>query len=177
MLLLLVSFEHEQGPRDFAWGAADAAGSVVSSASDMSIVLRMLMGIQTGANDQLISPKILGEIMTGQMVVPNSWMKECGIATDGYVQITTIRLPMQSQSYSHPIAILVWMNSNPCMHACMLTACGPLVLTGTASWVAAKQQAWVLISPLKFPLTCRLRPRHSHTQVSWTLLALHRTSW
>jgi len=72
-------------PTEFAWGAADAAGSVISSVNDMSVVVNLL--VNRSATSSLLPRNLLDELMTGQMVVEDSWMKECGIATDGYSQV------------------------------------------------------------------------------------------
>ncbi len=64
-------------PDDFAWGAADAAGSVVSSASDMGRVIGLLLGT---ASSPIVSRAVVGQMLTGQMVTPAAWLAECGIA-------------------------------------------------------------------------------------------------
>lgn len=71
------SFVRTGGASDFAWGAADPAGSVISSVRDMSRVLNMLLGVTTSP---LLHPSVLREMMTGQMVTPRSWLAGCGVA-------------------------------------------------------------------------------------------------
>ena len=66
------------GPRDFAWGAADAAGSVISSAKDMSLVLKTLLGTEKRF-EKLLPSNVLDDMMRGQMIVPPEWIKSCGI--------------------------------------------------------------------------------------------------
>jgi CubicO group peptidase (beta-lactamase class C family) len=55
------SFVRTGGASDFAWGAADPAGSVISSVRDMSRVLNMLLGVTTSP---LLHPSVLREMMT-----------------------------------------------------------------------------------------------------------------
>lgn len=97
----------------YAWGAADAAGSVISSANDMAKIMRILlnatrktsvaaqsMDVISSSNSfssrpvfiedsssGVLSHALVSELMQGQMVVPTSWMKECGIATAGYSDV------------------------------------------------------------------------------------------
>ena len=58
------------GPAEFAWGAADAAGSVISSAADMTDVIHLLLGVGgvgPVSSDPLISRAVVEELMTGQV--------------------------------------------------------------------------------------------------------------
>lgn len=64
------------GPTDFAYGAADAAGSVISSVRNMSVVMEILLGIRS---TPLLARPVLDEMLTGNMVVPADWMTSCGI--------------------------------------------------------------------------------------------------
>ena len=79
--LATFTFEATGGATSYAWGAADAAGSVISSASDMATILNLLLG---RTSSPLLPRRVLDEIMTGHMVVDEDWMRECGVATDGY---------------------------------------------------------------------------------------------
>ena len=47
----------------------------------MSFVLNLL--VNKSATSPVLSKALLDELMTGQMVVEESWMRECGIATEG----------------------------------------------------------------------------------------------
>ena len=64
------------GPNDYAWGAADAAGSVISCAADMAVILGLLLGTRSS---KLLHPRVIDEMLTGQMTVPNAWMQTCGV--------------------------------------------------------------------------------------------------
>ncbi len=87
------------GPRDFAWGAVDAAGTVISSANDLAQLLALLI-TQTSptpasssstasassspagsplASPAVVSSAVLAEMMTGQVAVGAEWMGGCGI--------------------------------------------------------------------------------------------------
>ena len=58
------------GPAEFAWGAADAAGSVISSAADMTDVIHLLLGVGgvgPVSSDPVISRAVVEELMTGQV--------------------------------------------------------------------------------------------------------------
>ena len=76
--LSVYNFVRTGGPRDFAWGAADAAGSVISSAKDMSLVLKTLLGTEKRF-EKLLPSNVLDDMMRGQMIVPPEWIKSCGI--------------------------------------------------------------------------------------------------
>ena len=64
------------GPADFGWGAADAAGSVISSAADMGRVIALLLG---SASSPVLSRAALQTMQSGQMVTPPSWLQGCGV--------------------------------------------------------------------------------------------------
>ena len=70
-------FVETGGPTDFAWGAADAAGSVISSASDMGAVLSLVLGDTTS---ELLAPHVLEQMISGQMITPPRWLHACGVA-------------------------------------------------------------------------------------------------
>ena len=76
------SFLATGGPADYAWGAADAAGSVISSVRDMAEVINLLVNRSTSS--PLLPRELLDTLMSGEMVVSEAWMRECGIATAGY---------------------------------------------------------------------------------------------
>mmetsp|Transcript_44513 Transcript_44513/g.141754 ORF Transcript_44513/g.141754 Transcript_44513/m.141754 type:complete len:657 (-) Transcript_44513:76-2046(-) len=69
----------------FAWGAADAAGSVLSSASDMSRMMSLLLGAGTSGEQaplgvpQVVRKGTLKEMMSAQMLVPPSWAAGLGM--------------------------------------------------------------------------------------------------
>ena len=65
------------GAASFAWGASDAAGSVLSTATDMGRVVALLLGT---ARSPLLARTVLDQMLTGQMVTPATWLAECGIA-------------------------------------------------------------------------------------------------
>lgn len=64
-------------PTDFAWGATDAAGSVLSSAHDMASVMEVLLGL---SRTPLLARPVLEEMMSGQMVTLPSWQAEAGVS-------------------------------------------------------------------------------------------------
>jgi len=64
-------------PTDFAWGAADAAGSVISSVKEMSTILKLLLGVTSA---KILDPMVLQGMLTGQMTTPSSWATGCGLA-------------------------------------------------------------------------------------------------
>ena len=67
-------------PSAFAWGAASAAGSVISSAADMAVVLRLLLGVNPPpAAAAMLTREVVEELMTGQMVTPASFAVESGV--------------------------------------------------------------------------------------------------
>jgi len=66
----------------FAWGAAEAAGSVLSSVSDLAKVMSLLLTAtsdRAAAVPQVVTRKTLAEMLSGQMVVPASWAEQLGI--------------------------------------------------------------------------------------------------
>lgn len=77
----LATFEFVQTgkPNDFAWGAADAAGSVISSVSDMEIVLGLMLNRGPTVYNNIFARPVLDYIQKGQMAVPERWMEECGV--------------------------------------------------------------------------------------------------
>jgi CubicO group peptidase (beta-lactamase class C family) len=64
-------------PSAFAWGAADAAGSVVSSVADMGRVVALLLG---WSSSPILARSALDTMLTGQMVTSSAWAETCGVA-------------------------------------------------------------------------------------------------
>ena len=82
------------GPRDFAWGAADAAGSIISSAADMQVFLSLILGKTT-----FLPSNVLNDIASGQMVTGAEWAQACGISiADGRGQGLTAGLGLDVAS-------------------------------------------------------------------------------
>ena len=95
----------------FAWGAADAAGSVISSTADMATVLALLLGVdgseqgEQETNDSRrhrstsattaartgpplsrtawFDPTVVAGMLSGQMTVSWDWVKGCGLQPGG----------------------------------------------------------------------------------------------
>ncbi|CAK0837517.1 unnamed protein product [Prorocentrum cordatum] len=71
-------------PGSFGWGAAEAAGSVLSSASDMSRVMGLLLQASPGCGEPApVRRETLAEMLSGQMVVPASWPRQLGVPGAG----------------------------------------------------------------------------------------------
>ena len=74
------SFVKTGEPTDFAWGAADAAGSVLSCAADMSSVIQLLLG-SSFKHTNFLKPETVAEMLSAQMVVTESWLQNCGLSS------------------------------------------------------------------------------------------------
>jgi len=62
---------------DFAWGAADASGAVISSVVDLSTIVQLLLG---DMRSDVLAPAVLNEMLTAQMITPPSWNEGLGLA-------------------------------------------------------------------------------------------------
>lgn len=70
---------------DFAWGAADAAGSVISSARDMAKVMSLLLRPSGAAG--FLSDSTVAELLSPQMLLPASFLESSGVASSTDLQI------------------------------------------------------------------------------------------
>ena len=61
---------------DFAWGASDASGSLISSVKELALVVQILLG---AASTDILPSRVLNEIMTAQMITPATWNSGCGL--------------------------------------------------------------------------------------------------
>ena len=78
------------GADDFAWGAADAAGSVISSAREMATVMRLLLRpseCHVPGACGFLRPDTVAELLSAQMLVPASFLESSGVAAATDTQI------------------------------------------------------------------------------------------
>ena len=75
--LATYDFVKTGGADDFAWGAADASGSVISSVAEMGRVVQLLLGVET---TPILSPAVLSQMQTAQMTTPPSWNQGLGLS-------------------------------------------------------------------------------------------------
>ena len=75
--LATYDFVKTGGAGDFAWGAADASGSVISSVAEMGRVTQLLLGVES---TQILSPAVLSKMQTAQMTTPPSWNRGLGLS-------------------------------------------------------------------------------------------------
>ena len=65
------------GDRGFAWGAADAAGSVISSARDMATIMKLLLHPKRFAD--FLHPDTVQELLSPQMLLPKRFLETSGV--------------------------------------------------------------------------------------------------